>query len=398
MFNLPFKHTDTSNKFLTVDISSTDVKVAAFYLDEGKLKVIGTGRETLTPNTVKSGEVVDINNLEKSLEIAIHQAQLNSEETINQVVFGVSGDLSLGLMTTAKFTRPNETVISEKEIEDTYNKIVATASNQAAADILEITGNPDIDLELVTSSLAYTKVDDKRVDSAIGLNGTEVELAVFTAFTKTTHSKNLQKIARDLKLKIVAIGSNMFSFSKCLNVSKNQYIDAVLMDIGADATDVAIVFGGAVVTTKSLPIGNAHFTEEIAGKMGLTTAEAGNVRKTYCAGKLAQSETMVVQHCLEEVTELWISGLEILFAEFTGVKTFAPTLYITGEGSEIPDIVESLNMTPWTRSIAFKAPPVVSPVSARDFTNIHDLTGNIGGMGWTLPISLGAIFEEVTMR
>ena len=98
---------------------------------------------------------------------------------------------------------------------------------------------------------------------------------------------------------------------------------------------------------------------------------------------------------MEDVTQLWISGLEILFAEFTGVKTFAPTLYVTGEGAEIPDIIESLDMTPWTKSIAFKAPPTVTTITSRDFTNLHDVTGQLNAIGWTRAVALGTMYSDI---
>jgi len=407
---------------LTVDISSSAVKVVAFFLEElegspPKIKIIGVGKEPLLPNAVRGGVIVDRDCVEEALDQAIGRALEYSEEDIDQVIFGVIGDLSYEFMTTARLIRarghaqttpspypeagaPN---ITQEEIDAVYQRVVATAHDQVGTEILNNTGSTDLDTELMTASIIHTKIDGKVISANADPThyaGREVELAIFTSFCPTYHVETLKKIAKRLRLKIIAIGSEMYTLTRSINKAKETGlmtgIDATVISMESDTTTVGVVFGGGVVASKNLHIGNDHFIAEISYKMGLTPSEARKMKDSYCAGKLAPSEATVVNNCISDTVELWLSGLEVVFEEFTGVKTFAPTIYLTGEGAKIPDVAQALKENPWTRSIAFKAPPEVTVISFKDFGHIYDLTGKISDLEYMMPAALSDVYLEMT--
>jgi cell division ATPase FtsA len=325
------------------------------------------------------------------LEEAVAQARNGYEDKITNAIIGVNGNLSLGLMTTAKAARGQKGPITQEEMNEIEQTILNNASIQVRNILLENTGNSDLDLETVTASTIYTKINGKNVKDPLKFEGQNIETAIFTAFTPSYHVKNLQKIAKSARLNILAIGSEMYSLVNSLNNDP----DYVIINIDSDFTDVGIVFGGGIVSTKCLPIGSNHFTKEISQKMGLTLQEAEKMKTSYIYNKLSQSEVLLIQNCLHDILNIWLDGLELLFSEFSGVKTFASKIYLVGEGSKLPDIFEYVAEEPWTKSIPFKSPPEFFKIKLENLPKITDSTGKADIAEYLMPASLSSIFMEV---
>lgn len=399
MFKLPFNlnlaKPKESSKFLAVDIGADAVKCLAFYQEGAISKIIGAGKQSLDHGAVRGGSVIDFEAVELATKAAISQTTDDLGEDVDDVIFGVSGDVSLGIMTTAKATRGKETLIDQSEMDDLYKKIIDSSYTEANNEILQINGSTDIDLELVTSTPVYIKVDNVKTKDPTKTAGEEIEIAMFTAFSPKYHVKTLQTLAKKLGLNILAIGSEMYALVRALKVSKNQLLDCVLIDIGSDTTDVGIVFGGGIVSTRTLPIGGNHFTELLSQKMGITLREADNIKKSYSFGKLAKSEGIIVQNSLQEGLDLWLNGIELLFAEFTGVKTFSPLIYLTGGGSLLPNIFELISGEPWVRSVPFKSPPEFLKLSMEDLTKVSDSTQKVSSIEYLMTAALATIYAEL---
>ena len=101
--------------------------------------------------------------------------------------------------------------IDAKEVAAMHARIHEEAQTQAFNQILESTGNSDINIELITSSVVYTKLDGTWVQHLEGQSGQEVEMALFTAFTPSFNTEILQDVAKAAILNITAIASEMYS-------------------------------------------------------------------------------------------------------------------------------------------------------------------------------------------
>ena len=181
-----------------------------------------------------------------------------------------------------------------------------------------------------------------------------------------------------------------------LKHSKGEKFDAVIIDMGSDITDIGVAFGGGIVTTKTLPMGGAQFTHQISKKTGLSYFAAEEKKLAYSYGNLNDSEVASVQDSMERVFEIWLSGIELAFAEFTGIKTFASKVFLVGGGVMLPDIQEILTHEPWTKSIPFKSPPEFVKLGLADLPLVKDGTGKIDNPAYVLPASLALVYLEVT--
>ena len=265
---LPFLQNNTgqSNKFLSININSNDVKCLAVYYDSGSYKIIGSGREILEKGSVRNSIIVDKEDVARAVKSAYTSAVENLEDKVNGVIFGVSGDLCLGLVTTLRYKKPATGVFEKKEIDTVYEKVNESAYIQAQNEHLETTGNPDVDLETITTSNVFIKIDGRTVDHLEDQTGNTAEVAVFNAFSPSFHIKTLQEIAKKTGLNIIAVGSEMYAVSQWLKQYSRGTSDFVLLSIDGESTNSAVVFGGGIVSTKSLNIGYMHFAEGIGEK------------------------------------------------------------------------------------------------------------------------------------
>lgn len=397
MFKLPFlnkKHADET-KFLTIDITSDAVKCLTFYDDLSSLKIIGQGKALLEPEIVRSGNILDLEECTDAIVSAASQALESQEVDIRNSIIGVGGNLCVGLMTTGRARRNTNELVTEKEIDEIFSKIQLNASTQANAEVIRKTGSMDTELDLITSSVVYEKANDNFVKSILGVGAEEVEIASFSAFCPTYHLKSLQKMTSKADLDIKAIGCQTYAISKQLNKIKPDTNDYIVINVSSDFTDIAVVFSKGIVSIKTLDIGLNQILKEICHRMGVTMKEARNLKEAYTKESLAQSEIHLVRNCLIDGLKVWLSGLELVFEEFEGIKTYPSNVYVSGEGIEIPELNEMLLREGWTKSIPFKAPPHIEKFDYNKLLTYQDLTGRKKGNEWINCIALASIYEEM---
>ncbi len=399
MVQLPFlsKSKDTEEKFLTLDICSTEVKCLAFYYDteENNLKIIGSGQKSLDQGAAKSGFIIDEDAIEMALEESIAQASQNLENPVNKVIISAPADLCHGLMTTVRAKRKKEKAIDKKELGDIYAKLRDAAFIQAQKDYLEITGDNNTELESIMETTVYAKTDNQLVKDLEGQKSTNIEMAIFNAFSPKIYLDNLQSIAKKTGLQILTIVPALYGIVQTILKTDHNLTDFVVLDISNDTTNAAVVFGKGIVSTKSLSIGMQHFTEGIMERMGLTYREADRLLKSYVKGQLTPSEGNIIRESLKDVIEVWLSGLELMFTEYTGVKTFPSKIFLTGIGAEIPELWSELTTEPWTKSIPFREPPIYQKMTFLEIKKLTDSTGKVSGAEWVSLAALSTIYTEM---
>lgn len=399
MINLPFltkSNKEENNRFLAVNINSDFVRCLVMYKENGTIKILGAGKQEMDPGKVRAGSIIYPDYVAQALESAATKAleEVGGGE-IDNMILGVSGDLCLGLMTTVKAKRNRAMPITDKEISELTEKINDSGYLQAQNEYMQINGGSENELETVTGSNVYTKLDNQKVSSLENKTGAVIEMAMFNAFVPAHHLKSLQKVADEADIKIMAIGSEMYCLVQNILATGTGETDFIVVEIDGDYTTAAVVFGKGIVATRTLNIGYKHFVEGVSERMGLTMHEANRMVKSYMQGKLTNSEATIVQNALRNPLEIWLSGMELLFAEYSGVKTFPPKMYFTGEGSDVTDLWTLLTTNEWTKSIPFKATPEFKKLSFMDINGVSDATGKITSSEWIPTASLSTIKLEM---
>ncbi len=401
MFQLPFnfKQQKPPSNFLTVDIGSNDVKVMAFELksdtepSKAKASIVGISQKHILPNSTRSGSILDVDNVTTAIRDAIDDVQPEGV-VLKDAVFGVSGIYGTGFMITVKVGRAKQNPISAKEIQENFDKVHEEAYAIAQSIFHDTTGESDQELKMIVSSVVYAKLDGVLMEDLEGKHGKRIELAVYTAFTPNYHYDAIQTICNKLGLNLVAVAPTTYGLTKSLSYSKGTDYDSVIIDVGGGISDVAVIFGGGIVASRSIDVGGNHFTKALERGLSLNSHDALQKKISYSYGKLNESEDMIVKGYIDTCLDVWMHGLEIVFSDFTGVKTFAPYVYVVGGGMLLPDLFDVLVKEPWTKSVPFKSLPEFSKLSVEDLPLVEDRTGNAYALDLIIPAALSVVYLE----
>ena len=396
MIKLPFqKNLGDTSKFLSLNINSRDVKCIAFYFDNDVFKILGCGVQELPENSVRNGMVIDKESVVEGINMAVEKATEGLEDKPKKVIVGMDGGMTTGLTTTIRMKRSNNNPIKPEEIDALYSRITEASYIQAHNKVTQNTGDPEIDLDTITSIEVYLKLDDQRVATLEGQRGEVIETAMYNCFAPSFHLKSVQNVIKKAGLDILAIGSQMYSLVEWIKNPPKNSLDFVLITIAEDSTDVGIVFGGGIVSTKTLNIGYTHILDYMSNKMGLSRKDIENVLSMYKANKLSESEIPVIKNCLSEILEIWIDGLRLLFEDFSEVKTFSPKIYLTGCGTDTPDIMEAIKKEPWSKTVPFKDAPEFSTLEFSDLEKVTNLTSTNLTPDWISTAGASTIYKKV---
>jgi|GEM_PF-716004 len=395
-----FTRKKDSNKFLVLEIDNTQIKILAFYQEsEKKLKIIGSSIKPIPENTISNNHILDKETLINVIKEGVLEATGDLEETVKNVIVGIKGMQCVEITTTAKSTATHRRIIKGAELDEIYEKITKEAYTQAQKEVIKNNGDFEATLEIIMSSSVYNKVDGLFYEDPLNVEGEVVEIAVFNAFCYTKDLQDLRKVISKTGLTLLTISPIPYAMvQNIIEMEIEEITDYTLLNFGEDATEIIVVFGKGLISTKTLPIGYAHLRDGLGYKMGLTKKEAEKVLETYSRGQLKETEEGIVQKCLDDILDIWLEGIKICFEDFTDIKRFANTVYLTGEGTLIPDVINTLKSRPWYKEITFKSIPEYKKLDINDFTRIDDATGKINSPMWIPIQSLGIAYLELNKQ
>lgn len=147
------------------------------------------------------------------------------------------------------------------------------------------------------------------------------------------------KVLRLSGLTPIIAETELTALSRSLLADKGT---SLLLDLGASATDMAIVKDKNILFTRSIPVAGEAFTRAVAQGLGITPAQSEEYKKTYglsdnqLEGKVKAALLPVMKMVTDEIKKA------INFFQ-TEEKGEAPTsIVITGGASAMPEIVPFL--------------------------------------------------------
>lgn len=284
------------------------------------------------------------------------------EEAISQTGFaGKSAAVAVGgaegwcLTTTIRYNRPEASKpIDKREAENLSEKALQAAEVQAAQQRGTFFGDPDWEPQLIDSYPLIYRVDGQQVLEPQGQVGQTLEGSFFTAYASAAYLEKLSTDLESLGLNLWAVTSLLSLVVKHLAGENPREFNAIVLDVGGQLTEVAVVFGGGIWGSRPLFLGGALFTEAFGSE---------EKRLAYTQGGLGNEETFRLRQELKPTLDLWLSGVETALSDFEGVKAFPEKIILTGGGARLPDLKESLSAYPLRKTLPFAATPVVEVVT-----------------------------------
>lgn len=390
---------------ISLDIGTEFVKALIFKVEPStgsgqgndKAVITGVGRQRQKLSDMQGGTVTDIHGVIKNCEAALERAAEQSGVLPDQVIIGIAGELVKGTTTTVKYTRARpKAKITMEELRDIITRVQKRSFDRARSILSWESGISEIDVKLVNAAIVDVRIDGYRVTNPLGFQGKEVQVGVFNAFAPIVHLGALQTIAESLELDLLSITAEPYAVARCMGEAESSEFSAIFMDIGGGTTDIAVVSSGGVVGTKMFALGGRAFTKRLATVLGLSFAEAEELKLQYSRHELTDKvQEEKIREALKADCEVWSSGVELTLGEFNNVDLLPSRILLCGGGSALPDIEEALKNKKWSRKLPFSRKPTIHFIQPKDVANVEDKTGQIKDAQDVTPMAMANLAIEL---
>jgi cell division protein FtsA len=239
---------------------------------DGEPRVAGAGAQGT--KGVRSGAVVDLDNLERSIRLAVEQAERAADVRITDVVLGVSGPDLRSDVVRARLPMGGRE-ITPQHIRDA--RIAALESFQSQG--REI---------LHSAPLGFTVDSTGGIKDPRGMFAESLTASFLVVSAPTAGLRNIVQCVSRAHLQPTAILAAPFASGLACLVEDEAEQGAMVIDFGAGVTSAAAFCDGGLIHVETLPMGGSRATSDLAQGLGTTFAAAERMKTLYGAVGLSE--------------------------------------------------------------------------------------------------------------
>jgi cell division protein FtsA len=252
---------------VVLDIGSAHTRVLAADLNEGSLRYRGHG--VVESAGMRKGLISDLSPAAKAVKAANEQAERVAHANIDLCAVGVGGPHIRGINTNGGFELGGR--MREITRED-----VRTAVERARA----VERPPDREI-LHLLPRQFILDGQPGIFDPVGMVGARLEVDLHIATCSGSALQSTVTCANRAGLEVTeAVLESIASAEATLSADERE-LGVCLLDIGAHSSDLAVFFEGAVAHTASVPIGGAHFTNDLAVGLQMPLVQAEELKRQY---------------------------------------------------------------------------------------------------------------------
>jgi cell division protein FtsA len=325
--------------------TSKTVALKATLNEKDGLDILGL--VSVSGRGIKKGAISSIEDAGRAADTALrHLAQELGEDEISSVVVTISGNQLEG--STVQGFKP---IIPK-------NRMIT------GQDVMEVVNHsrsglfPPERVQIQTIPREF-RVDDKRnLTQPVGLTGSKLEVVSFMVTGLTTHVKNFESAVELLDRRV-----DQFVFSPLASgigvlSPKEVQEGAIVIDLGASKTDIAVFTSGALSYANCIPVGGNSITSDLSQLLNTSAEEAERLkiqhgsalshgvseREAVDVHQLGQPQARPMQRkVLCEIIESRVNELAKIirnFVEKAGYGSSIKHVVLTGGTSHLPDLTK----------------------------------------------------------
>jgi cell division protein FtsA len=270
-----------------VDIGSTKICCFIARVDGQEPRILGIGHQV--SRGMKSGAIVNLDEVSASIRTAVHAAEEMADEHIEEVVVNLSSGFGASRMVKA------EIGISSRAITDADMRTVLDRGYQMR--------EPG-DRQVIHSFPVGFSIDDSRgIRDPRGMLGSRLGVNMHIVNAAGAAVRN-----HGAALARAMLGTDAFVVSPyaaglaCL-VEDETNLGVTVIDMGGGTTTIGVFVGGNLVFADSVPVGGIHVTNDIARGLSTPLAHAERLKALFgsaIASTLDEREMIAVPQIGEE--------------------------------------------------------------------------------------------------
>ena len=255
------------NLIVVLDIGSAWTRVLAADVNEGVLRYRGHG--AVESVGMRKGLIAELAPAAKAVRAASEKAERLARANIDECVVGVGGPHIRGLNTTGGIQLGR----GMREI--------AREDARAAVDHARAIDLP-ADREILHLLPRQFILDEQPgIFDPVGMVGARLEVELHIATCSGSALQSTVTCANRAGLEVSEAVLESIAAAECTLSADERELGVCLLDIGAHSSDLAVFFEGAVAYTASVPIGGAHFTNDLAIGLQMPVVQAEELKRQY---------------------------------------------------------------------------------------------------------------------
>ncbi|PJC28314.1 hypothetical protein CO054_00760 [Candidatus Shapirobacteria bacterium CG_4_9_14_0_2_um_filter_39_11] len=291
--------------FFGLDIGSYSIKAVQLRKIQDKYQLVALGSAPSTPKGLASEAESDLTALAENIKKLYQEAKVTTKNVISA--------LPEDQVFTRVITLPK---LSEEEL----------------TSALKWEAEQYVPIPLSEVTLAHQVIGETTQD-------TRQKTEVLLVAAPNRLIDKLLKVLKTAGLNPVSLETEILAMSRSLVAPDSEA--TLLVDLGARATDIAIVEKGQVVFTRSISTAGEALTRAVAGALGLEAGQAEEYKKAYGVdpGKLEGK----VSQAIEPILEVIVKEMEqaIQFYQQEKEKT-VKRIVLTGGTAILPEVITLL--------------------------------------------------------
>lgn len=255
------------NLIVVLDIGSAWTRVLAADLNEGALRYRGHG--VVESAGMRKGLISDLPPAAKAVKAAIERAEWVARANFDELAVGVGGPHIRGLNTNGGL-----------DLGSRMREITSDDARAALDRARAVERPPDREI-LHLLPRQFILDDQPGIFDPVGMVGARLEVDLHIATCSGSALQNAVTCANRAGLEVTeAVLESIAAAEGTLSADERE-LGVCLLDIGAHSSDLVVFFEGAVAHTASVPVGGAHFTNDLAVGLKMTVAQAEDLKRQY---------------------------------------------------------------------------------------------------------------------
>ncbi len=255
------------NLIVVLDIGSAWTRVLAADVNESVLRYRGHG---VAPSAgMRKGLIAELGPAAKAVRAANEQAERVARANIDECVVGIGGPHIRGVNTNGGFQL-------SRGMREITGEDVRAAIGRARA--IELPADREI-LHLLPRQFILD--EQSGIFDPVGMVGARLEVELHIATCGGSALQSAVTCANRAGLEVSEAVLESIASAECTLSADERELGVCVIDIGAHSSDLAVFFEGAVAYTASVPIGGAHFTNDLAVGLQMPVAQAEELKRQY---------------------------------------------------------------------------------------------------------------------
>lgn len=346
---------------MVLDVGTEAVKSLILEKDKDELSVLGVGIQYFEKYSSFKASNFEAEVIKKAILSSVRSAHNSLESKIKDwkklpILLGLSPDILKARVVWQSHNRLREVKVSQEEEKNILQRIIRRAKENIVSKFSEESGILPRDIQWISLRILEIEVNGYPISSIYGCREKDLRFKVLAIFSLKHYLRDMEKIFKDLKLKVFKIEH------LAGNLANKLGNDNILLDIGGKTTQIFLMKKGILEKVSEFASGGESFSYKLSQELGIDENSARDLKEKYANNLLTENVRAKIARILSSEKNLWYQSLQDK-ARLMNIRNISLNNKLFGGSSLLPEIKELL--------------PTARIIQPKDLKDIKDKTKSL---------------------